>query len=102
MSFKRVLCYIMPFTFVASTVCLADSGTWVKQEDFAQLNVFCQRLYICRPDQDILIGSGSKLVTTPATTVRGVCSAGSGPTDSCNECLTNPPSQSCEYHIEAK
>lgn len=67
--------------FVTCTVCLADSGTWVKQEEFAQINVFCQRLYICQPNQDLLIGSNSKLVTSPATTVRGVCSAGAGPAE---------------------
>jgi hypothetical protein len=32
--------------------------------------------------------------------VSGVCSAGGGPADSCNSCLTNPPSDPCEYHYE--
>jgi hypothetical protein len=32
--------------------------------------------------------------------ITGVCSAGGGPADSCNERLTNAPDDPCEYHYE--
>ena len=51
--------------------------------------------------QDVMSDADCKKVYTnpPARRlVNGVCSAGGGPVDSCNECLTNPPDDACEYH----
>lgn len=96
------LTMLLLFTLAPVSRGNADSGTWVKQGEFAQINVFCQRLYTCQPTEDIVYSSESKLVVTPPETVRGVCYAGAGAVDSCNQCLTNPPNAVCEWHLEEK
>jgi hypothetical protein len=80
----------------------ADAGVWSTSSQFQQINVFCQRVYTCGPSQDILRGADTKLVVTSPKLVSGVCSAGAGPADSCNTCLTNPPTVNCEWHLEKK
>jgi hypothetical protein len=80
----------------------AESGVWVADEQFAQINVACKRLYRCTTGQDILHDSNTVVRVTPPESVWGVCSAGGGPADSCNECLTNPPTTLCEWHVVPK
>jgi hypothetical protein len=77
----------------------AEDGVWVPEDSFAQINAFCTRVYRCTPPQDILHGSDTKVVSTAPKLLTGVCSAGGGPADSCNECLTNPPTDKCEWHL---
>ena len=81
----------------------AEEGLWSTDESiFAQMNVFCTRTYVCGPSTDIVYGSDKKVVSTSPRLVQGVCSTGNGPIDSCNVCLTNPPTERCEWHLEPK
>lgn len=97
-----VLLEVFVINLVLLNTARAETGRWAANSAFAQINVFCQRLYTCSPAQDILYDSKKKLVVTGPKTVRGVCSAGSGPVDACNECLTNPPNEACEWHLQDK
>jgi hypothetical protein len=90
-----------PVALVAAGVA-ADEGTWRPEEPFAQVNVFCTRVYSCGPTYDILHSGETKVISTSPKAVPGVCSAGVGPADSCNECLTNPPPDKCEWHLGPK
>jgi hypothetical protein len=83
----------------AVTAAIAEEGVWTTENTFAQFNVFCTRVYTCVPASDILHGSDTKVIVTSPKSVRGVCSAGDGPVDSCNDCLTNPPEEKCEWHL---
>jgi hypothetical protein len=83
-------------------------GEWVAQQVVPGEGVLpiCSRWYACEDynvahGQDVMSDADCKKVYTnpPARRlVNGVCSAGGGPVDSCNECLTNPPDDVCEYH----
>ena len=84
---------------VFSSISWAEDGVWTTDDSFAQINVFCTRMYKCVPGVDVLHGSDTKIISTPPKIVQGVCSAGGGPADSCNDCLTNPPSDKCEWHL---
>jgi hypothetical protein len=68
----------------------------------------CYRIYRCVSSAE---AHGQQTMNDPACKrvyhypparrqVTGVCSAGSGPADSCNVCLTNPPNDPCEYHYK--
>lgn len=83
-----------------AAVVFANDGVWTTTETFAQANVACFRVYTCWPASDILHDASTHVVSTPPKTVWGVCSAGGGPVDSCNVCLTNPPTEKCEWHLE--
>ena len=87
-------------------------GEWVAQETvptpLGELipSLPCFRMYAC-VDYNVAHGQSvienadcKKIYTNPPARrkVTGVCSAGSGPVDSCNECLTSPPNDACEYH----
>jgi hypothetical protein len=81
---------------------VADEGVWYPEEQFAQVNVACFRAYLCRPGMDILHGPDTKLEVSDPERVWGVCSAGDGPIDSCNHCLTNMPAKKCEWKLVPK
>lgn len=80
----------------------AETGAWTPASSFSQLNVACSRKYTCGPKEDVIYSADSKVVQTAPKTVWGVCSAGTGPIDTCNICLTNPPTERCEWHVESK
>lgn len=80
----------------------ADDGVWQPEDSFAQLNVACTRVYHCTTGQDILHSADTKIIVLPPKVVLGICSAGGGAADSCNFCLTNPPTAKCEWHTEKK
>jgi hypothetical protein len=92
------------FAFLAATGgAFADQhspGQWVKQGDFAQMNVFCRQVWRCTPGVDVLHPGGTRIVTTPDEGTNGTCSADGGAADSCNICVTGPPSDPCEYWQE--
>jgi hypothetical protein len=54
------------------------------------------------PEQGYLLNADTKIVSTPLKLVWGVCSAGSGPVDSCNVCNTNPPTEKCEWSVQKR
>jgi hypothetical protein len=81
---------------------MAETGTWYPDDSFMQVNVACSRRYVCAPATDILHDPNSRVVTTSPALVWGVCSASDGPADSCNVCLTNPPTSACEWHMEKR
>jgi hypothetical protein len=90
------------FVQFGSGVASAESGQWIADSQFAQVNVACSRVYYCKPGQDILHSADTKVVTTPNKLVWGVCSAGDGPVDSCNVCLTTSPGEPCQWHVAPK
>lgn len=86
-------------------------GEWVAETSFdapALPSLPCHRDYVCMSHaeaegQDTMSNPDCKRVYhhPPARRhVSGVCSAGGGAADSCNECLTNAPDDACEYHYE--
>ena len=87
-------------TLLNCGVTYAEQGVWVADDQFIQVNVACSRTYVCRPSTDILHDGNSRMVATSPILVWGICSAADGPADSCNVCLTNPPTKSCEWHME--
>ena len=68
----------------------------------------CYRMYACvsyneaHGQQTMGNADCERIYTNPPARrkVSGVCSAAGGPADSCNECLTNPPDDACEYHYK--
>ncbi len=80
----------------------AEDGVWTPTDTVAQVNVACTRVYTCGPAKPVMYGADKRLVATGNKLVWGVCSAGGGPVDSCNVCVTNPPKERCEWHTEAK
>jgi hypothetical protein len=87
-------------TFFMCTPGLGETGIWSSTDITAQVNVACTRVYTCGPAEDIMHSADQKIVATPRKLVWGVCSAGTGPPDSCNDCLTNPPTDQCEWYSE--
>jgi hypothetical protein len=82
------------------------TGEWSAESEFTSPlipSLPCTRVYTCGPRQTTMSSSECRRVYTypPARrTVSGACSAGSGAADSCNACLTNPPSDPCEWRWE--
>lgn len=96
---KLHICVILIFaTFSAQ----ADEGVWSPDTNFAQVNSYCTRSYICGPREDILHSEDTKVIATSPKLVLGVCSAGGGPIDGCNVCNTNPPTDKCEWNLQKK
>lgn len=46
--------FLLPFRAIA------DDGIWIPEDSFAQVNVFCTRVYKCVPAIDVLHGSDIK------------------------------------------
>ena len=100
MNSKFAACLLI--LYLMASMALAEDGVWTTGDEFAQVNVFCVRVYKCSPAQDILYDESKKLIVSDPESSTGICSAGNGPVDSCNECLTNPPAKPCEWHLEPK
>ena len=92
---------VLATAFSEATVS-AEPGTWLANSQFAQVNVACSRRYTCGPTKDILHSADTKIVSTAPKLVWGVCSAGTGPFDTCNVCNTNPPTDKCEWSVQKK
>jgi hypothetical protein len=90
-------------------------GEWLAESDFEKSpggeimpSLPCYRNYVCvswneaHGQQTMGDASCKRIYNNPPAKrrVRGVCSAGGGAADSCNECLTNPPDDQCQYHYE--
>jgi hypothetical protein len=85
-----------------TTLAKADGeGVW-EAGNWAQINVGCFQTWVCEPTEDMLIRLDQVIVKTPPNMQVGVCSAGGGPADSCNACLTTPPEEPCLWRIENK
>jgi hypothetical protein len=80
----------------------AESGKWVADGKFGQINVACAQSWICQPSQTIMYGDDKRLMTTPPESTRGMCMAGDGPVDSCNLCSAPPPQKQCEWRLEKR
>jgi hypothetical protein len=101
------------FPALCSYYALADcppdvnNGVWAPDTNFTVLSPLvpsagCSRMYYCGPDQPQIYDASCRLVTTPAQSVVGACSAGGGDPSSCNACLTNAPSDPCQWHLEQR
>jgi hypothetical protein len=95
-----VLSITLFITSLVPSGVIAEEGIWVPESNFAQVNVACIRTYTCTPKTDVMYGGEKKLVHSEPRLVTGVCNVGGGPADSCNECMTTPPSETCEWHLE--
>ena len=74
----RIASTLFSITFaLAVTAVSAEEGTWIADENFAQVNVACSRVYTCVTGQDILHSDDTKVVTSGKKLVWGVCSADS-------------------------
>jgi hypothetical protein len=79
------------------------SGVWAANTTFTRLRSPLRAPGFTpapRADHHELCRVSPSLPLPPKQTIVGVCSAGGGPADSCNECLTTPPSDPCEWHWE--
>jgi hypothetical protein len=97
-----IICHVIAGLCISTDIALGDTGLWVAEDSFAQVNVFCLRTYRCVTGQDILHSADTVVKTTSPILQKGVCSAAGGPADSCNECLTNPPSEPCTWSVVPK
>ncbi|MES9838705.1 MAG: hypothetical protein ABW144_19820 [Candidatus Thiodiazotropha sp.] len=102
--------YLRTFLIIVTFLISAESITANAQDkhqeqwtpgEWAQVNVACLQAWICAPRDKMYLGSNQRIGHTPNDKTWGVCSTGSGPVDSCNHCLANPPEQPCEWWIEA-
>lgn len=88
---------------LVSTPAAAEQGKWYENKEFIQLHTACTRVYSCTVGEDIIHSSDKKVVIlTDNKLVWGICSAADGPADSCNVCLTNTPSDACEWELRDK
>jgi hypothetical protein len=76
-------------------------GSWVTGGPHTHINVACFQVWKC-DSGPVLHAPNFRVVTTPNKQTTGVCSAGSGPIDSCNNCVTAPPTEKCEYWLEPR
>jgi len=103
---RRLYLSIMAFfAGVSATAVVAADGIWTPAPMFAQVELACIRQYTCVVPLSVRFNSNQRVVSTPERTVYGICSAGDNvplgsPKDACNVCLTNPPPDRCEWHIE--
>jgi hypothetical protein len=94
---SRTLAFLVLF---ASSPALAEPGTWVPQENFAQVNVLCFRFYVCTAPRTVMFDPTKyRLSATPAQSVRGICTHAVGIDGGCDECNTNPPAQPCDVQV---
>jgi hypothetical protein len=101
----RLVLLCCTFLFLNNAAVAADPpthspGQWVQHGDFAQANVACIQVWRCTQGVDVLHPGGTRIVTTPDKSTIGTCSAGGGAADSCNACITGPPTDPCEYWQE--
>lgn len=102
---RRSYAWVRPLFLVGSALipvsALAQQGEgrWVQTEPFTQTNIACFRTYVCRPAEAMVYSGDVQLRLTEPKIVWGICVAGSGPIDGCNECATNPPDQSCSWTL---
>jgi len=90
---------------VSATAVVAEDGIWTPAPMFAQVERACIRQYRCVVPLSLRYNANQRVVSTPERTVYGICSAGDNlplgsPKDACNVCLTNPPPDRCEWHVE--
>jgi hypothetical protein len=90
---------------ISATAVIAEDGTWTPSSNIIQIDKACTRFYTCTPPLSVIYKPNQKIVSTYPRMVFGVCSAGDGPGErgrvgSCTVCLTTPPADRCEWHIE--
>ena len=79
-------------------------GVWAKDGQPSPavpgMPIGCRQLYRCNPPQPVMTSATTRVKTTPAEVMNGACSAGGGPADECNVCLSHPPDTACEWWTE--
>jgi len=95
--FAMSCCVLFPAISMAK-----DIGVWVKEKNFAQVNIGCTQTWTCHPKMDILHGVDTYVAVTRPKLIIGVCSASNGPIDSCNVCLSSPPKETCVWELKKK
>jgi hypothetical protein len=95
-----IACFLLLFgSFPAAADCKAIpiEGVWSAGRPTQLPGIpFCQIKYTCGPAQTGMNDASCKM-EADSETVRGACSAGSGPVNSCNSCLAAAPSKTCHY-----
>jgi hypothetical protein len=94
------ICACSIILLAAGNASAPQVGKWAKSGAPAQINTFCVQVWSCGPSHDVVYDASKTLVSTPNDSTRGVCSAGGGAIDSCNVCLSSPPTRSCLWHLE--
>jgi hypothetical protein len=49
-----------------------------------------------------MFSADMQMSITPPKISHGICGAGSGPPGGCNVCITNPPSEKCEWDVQKR
>jgi hypothetical protein len=81
----------------------SHKGEWFPEKSFTHINIACFRKYNCDVKESWIFAADQKKVSNPPfKQVTGVCSADGGAIDSCNTCLSNPPKEQCEVHLEKR
>lgn len=99
---RMIKCLISTLLILVTTNLIAQSsvGVWVPTEGFLRVMHFgCTRFYTCTPSaeskgQPSFIAQGKYIQVTSPEWVAGVCFGGTD-IDSCQGCVTNPPSTPC-------
>ncbi|MGL6529341.1 hypothetical protein ACSZM9_09620 [Aeromonas hydrophila] len=92
--------FFISATLLFSATLYAEQGVWVKNKNFAQMHTACVQTWTCSPKQAVIHSPETTIkVTKPAYTM-GVCNAGDGPIDGCNECAANEPKELCNWSLE--
>ena len=58
------LIILISITGATATAAFSEEGVWTPDDTFAQVNVFCTRVYKCGPASDIVYGGDKKLVSS--------------------------------------
>ena len=102
---NRIRHILLGFFVVLSGTSLAfaaENGTWYKSGPHVQINAACTQVYACKPKTALIIRADSYVAVSKPKMVYGVCSAGGGAIDSCNACLTSPPTDPCVWSVRSK
>jgi hypothetical protein len=79
-------------------------GVWKTYGKWTHVNVACLQTYICVPSETMIAPSDTRIVSTPARTVTGVCQADRSDPESCGTCTAEftPPDERCEWRLERR
>lgn len=107
---KRSMAAAAAIAVVALTsgdaVGFAQPGVWSPYANFVTIPETpgaCSRVYSCGPASPQMFSADQQVAATSPKLVIGVCSTGGGgQIDECGVCLTNPPSEPCEWWLEQR
>lgn len=94
---------ITQVSILSTSVSVAkEIGIWIKEKNFAQINLACAQTWTCHPKTDLLHSANTYVAVTKPQITTGVCSVAEGPTDSCNVCIASSPKVDCFWEMRNK